>query len=543
MRLAAMVWAFLLCCLQGALAEPDKGVGAGYCADHSCRALLIANDDYLGPDGWHFETSVPAAQAVNKALLDVGFQTTVLINATREDMLQAFAAFREMPDVDVSLAFYAGNGFSADDVPLMFPVDATANGLTAEDLIGGTIPYSRLFNAQPGERMHINIYDAGTIPMDQYFPDISNTKGALLVDYGALYANMFPLQPRVETINLYSARVGQGAFDAPLFGEILAEAIGHPGDIIRALAQVPDRMAVETDLGQYPQIDIQSASGERLCLVSCEAVTKSAGPSIAEVRQELEQGVCEGDLTAGRTAANRYALVIGNNGYQNNDAWGRLTQPVQDADTMAAALTATGFKVRKCHNLTLEGMRRETRDFQDFYDAEVENAPGGVTPAAFFYFSGHGAADSEGNYLIPTDSEADAADELQADALSVNQFASRFADEGGQTMIVIDACRNALKSSDSKSDFKGMTRIKAWPNMIVASATQPGALARQDSGYAALLAERITRPGIPFYESEARFVFDDVGKAVETDTKGEQRPVVDSQFSGRFFFQAPKPEN
>jgi uncharacterized caspase-like protein len=540
-RVAVLAFAFLLSCLQGALAQPVP-VGEGYCAKHVCRALLIGNDTYQGPEGWKFSTSVPAVQNVDQALRDVGFETTVRIDSTREEMLSEIRGFSQETSVDVSLIFYAGNGVSADDVPLMLAADITVNGMTEETYRYEGIPYQTFFGSHPGRRLNINIYDTGTVPLEKIHSDAAATKGFGKVDlFADLFANMHPRRPGVETISLFSARRGQAAYDSPLFGELLAGAIRRPGDVLRALAQVAEQMAVETNLGQYPEVAISTVSGESVCLVSCGAVTKGAGKSISEVRQELEKGVCTGDLESDTSGQERFALVIGNNGYQNNDAWGRLTQPVNDADRIADALSATGFTVRKCHNATLSLLREETRNFQEFYDRQVEAAPVGVTPAAFFYFSGHGGADSEGNYLIPTDSEADEADELGADAVSVEKFTSRFVNQGGQIMVVIDACRNALKSSDNKSDFKGMTRIKAWPNMIVASATQPGALARQDSGYATLLAERITRPGIPFYESEARFVFDDVGKAVEKNTEGEQRPVVDSQFSGRFYFQTQTP--
>jgi uncharacterized caspase-like protein len=182
-------------------------------------------------------------------------------------------------------------------------------------------------------------------------------------------------------------------------------------------------------------------------------------------------------------------------------------------------------------------MRSEIDAFQSFYQQRVENTGNDITPAAFFYFSGHGAADQQTNYMIPTDSKADEADELPEDTISIDQFTSRFPDAGAQIMVVIDACRNALKNSEDKSGHKGLQPFLPRPNMIIASATMPGELAKQDSGYAKFLADRITQAVDNIYESDVEFVFRDVGNSVETATRGQQRPDTTGTFSGRFFFQ------
>ena len=104
-------------------------------------------------------------------------------------------------------------------------------------------------------------------------------------------------------------------------------------------------------------------------------------------------------------------------------------------------------------------------------------------------------------------------------------------------MVVIDACRDALKNSDDKSGNKGLRPFAPHSNIFIASATMPGDVAKQDSGYAKFLADRITLPVENVYESEVGVVFRDVGEQVENETGGEQRPEITGKFSGRFFFQ------
>ena len=526
-----------------AIAQDGPSPSPGFCQENLCKALLIGNDEYRGENGTTFTTSIPAAQNVQRALKQIGFETELLLNATQEDILQATERFKSSNDVEVSLFFYAGNGGSYGDQPIIFPVDFTA-AETWEGARSLSIPYISLISQHPGNRLHINVFDTGTAALDP--PQFENSKAnkgleaglkPSVAPYPPVWQNMRLEQPNVETINLYSAQPDSTAYDETLFADILADAIVEPGDAIRNFAKVPDRMAIATALGQLPLIDVRSISSQKTCLVSCVESAPILSRSLAEIREDLEQGVCEGDLVTSSPKKGRLALLIGNNGYQYRDAWGRLTEPTNDANTLADALTETGFRVRKCYNLPLTRMRDEMRTFQEAFEREVQNSDDDTPPAAFFYFSGHGAADANGSYMIPTDSEADAADELRDDAISIDQFGSRFVDEGGQIMVVIDACRNALKDSTDKSDFKGLREFKAWPNMIIASATQPGSLAGQYSGYARLLAQEITKKNTPFWETEVDLVFRDVGEAVERETSGEQRPVVEGRFSGRFYFQ------
>ena len=401
-----------------------------------------------------------------------------------------------------------------------------------------------MLELHPGTDLNISIVDSGRI--DPFAPEVvvnpiasEGTKGAQI---GRKELDEDPFEKsasdrEVESMLLYSTSPGQTAYDEPLFADIVANAFDKEGDIVRVMAAVADEMAVKTDLFQYPELEVYGVRGRPICLVNCNTPGPGSGASYFDQLQELESGTCEGDSTADLDGSERYALVIGNNGYSETDSWGRLKEPVNDADTISAALNKTDFAVRKCHNLPIERMRSEIDAFQSFYQQRVENTGNDITPAAFFYFSGHGAADQQTNYMIPTDSKADEADELPEDAISIDQFTSRFPDAGAQIMVVIDACRNALKNSEDKSGHKGLQPFLPRPNMIIASATMPGELAKQDSGYAKFLADRITQAVDNIYESEVEFVFRDVGNSVETATRGQQRPDTTGTFSGRFFFQ------
>ncbi len=522
-----------------------------YCDTHNCRALLFANDAY--DYGETFNTSIPGMEKISAQLAAIGFNSREIRDASRDEILDSLTQFSAEPGIDLSLILFIGNGVTLYGDDYIMPSDARLDyslgnideiRVTLQD---SSIPTRSLLQLHPGTDLNISIVDSGRI--DPFAPDIPDivadpiasegTKG-LLIGRKELDEDPFEKSTSdrdIESMLLYSTSPGQTAYDEPLFADIVANAFDKEGDIVRVLAAVADEMAVKTDLFQYPELEVYGVRGRPICLVNCNTPAAESGASYFDQLQELEGGTCEGDFTADLDGSERYALVIGNNGYSETDSWGRLKEPVNDADTVSAALNETDFAVRKCHNLPIDRMRSEIDAFQSFYQQRVENSGNDITPAAFFYFSGHGAADQQTNYMIPTDSKADEADELPEDAISIDQFTSRFPDAGAQIMVVIDACRNALKNSEEKSGHKGLQPFVPRPNMIIASATMPGELAKQDSGYAKFLAERITQAVDNIYESEVEFVFRDVGNRVETATRGEQRPDTTGTFNGRFFFQ------
>ena len=90
-------------------------------------------------------------------------------------------------------------------------------------------------------------------------------------------------------------------------------------------------------------------------------------------------------------AANRVALLIGNQQYQNDKP---LKNPVRDVGLIASALQNVGFTVIKRNNLTRRQIKNALRDLQNGLQA------GDV---GLVYYSGHGLQYNNDNYLIPID--------------------------------------------------------------------------------------------------------------------------------------------
>src|SRR6202047_5312088 len=90
------------------------------------------------------------------------------------------------------------------------------------------------------------------------------------------------------------------------------------------------------------------------------------------------------------TAADRFALVIGNAKYPDADA--PLKEPINDARGIADELKSAGVTVEGAENLTGDGIHRA---FERLYG---HIKPGSV---ALIFFSGFGVQSHRQSYMIP----------------------------------------------------------------------------------------------------------------------------------------------
>jgi uncharacterized caspase-like protein len=161
-------------------------------------------------------------------------------------------------------------------------------------------------------------------------------------------------------------------------------------------------------------------------------------------------------------AANRVALVIGNNAYENVP---QLQKAVNDADAIASELSKLGFDVVKAENVGRRAMSRA------LVELEGKIAPGDT---ALVYFAGHGFAIDGTNYLLPVDVPAANPGEevLVEDAsFAANGLSDRLQQKGAATVILIlDACRDnpfAMQGKRSIGLTRGLTRMDPAEGMFV----------------------------------------------------------------------------
>jgi uncharacterized caspase-like protein len=124
----------------------QRGIGVGQAAPStggSYYALIIGNDDYQSLP--KLGTAARDARAVEHMLREVyGFQTTLLVNATRSDVVAALSSYRHKLSAGASLlVYYAGHGYMNTEGGKAYwlPVDATredvSNWITADEVTTG----------------------------------------------------------------------------------------------------------------------------------------------------------------------------------------------------------------------------------------------------------------------------------------------------------------------------------------------------------------------------------------------------------------------
>jgi uncharacterized caspase-like protein len=108
-------------------------------------------------------------------------------------------------------------------------------------------------------------------------------------------------------------------------------------------------------------------------------------------------------------AQQKYALVIGNGNYTE---FGRLRNPVNDADDMAVALSGLGFNVDKVLNGDLNAMENAVTRLKNRLSASKDSY-------GFFFYAGHSVQSGGVNYLIPIGANIQGENYLRTRAVSV----------------------------------------------------------------------------------------------------------------------------
>jgi formylglycine-generating enzyme required for sulfatase activity len=223
-------------------------------------------------------------------------------------------------------------------------------------------------------------------------------------------------------------------------------------------------------------------------------------------------------------AAEKVALVIGNNAYQHGTP---LNNCINDARAVTAALKAAGFQVIVAEDASLEQMEAKTLEFRK----AAQNAK-----AAWFHYSGHGAEVKGTNYLIPVDADVKEEFQVKHKAFALDQMLGAM--EESKTplkVVVLDCCRdNPYGRGWSRTGAKGLGQVGETPaGTIIAFATSPGKVAAdgagQNSPFTSALVSAIKTPGL-----DVKDIFNETGRQVLLATNKSQQPWINSSFFDRY---------
>ena len=232
-------------------------------------------------------------------------------------------------------------------------------------------------------------------------------------------------------------------------------------------------------------------------------------------------------LPSAALAETRLGLVISQTDYAGDLS--RVTSASQEADTIASALIETGFDVTRAHDLN----KRDLAATLNAFRRKVDMA--GPDAVAFVYYTGHGAQHPESgdSYLLGVDAELVAASDLAFYGLDMQTQRDGFAATGAKAIfLVFDACRNVPGFSGYKAGVKGLSRVEARPDMLIAYATGLDDVAKEGV-YAPVLAEEIRRPG-----QKAEDAFAAAQRRVAGRTNRSQLPWTNNLLYNEFCFAA-----
>jgi hypothetical protein len=213
--------------------------------------------------------------------------------------------------------------------------------------------------------------------------------------------------------------------------------------------------------------------------------------------------------------------VIGNSAYQHTRA---LPNPRNDAEAIARLLGDNGFaKVALKLDLDYRAMRDAVRRFTDAALA---------ADVALVYYAGHGLEVAGENYLVPVDAKLLRDVDLEYEAVSLGSLLAAVDGARRLKLVVLDACRNnplgekmTLRAGRMRSATRGLGRLEATGEVLVAYAARAGTLAQDGAGrhspYAEALLKHMATPGLDVLR-----MFGRVKEAVLAATNQGQEPWI-----------------
>jgi uncharacterized caspase-like protein len=405
-----------------------------------------------------------------------------------------------------------------------FVVSTRAGKTTADGAPGNGSPFARAFASilpTPGLR----IYDVYRRIRDAVSEE---TAGEQLPD---LIRNDLP----DATITLVKRASGGAEVDAAGSGAVTNERLVEAREEWEYLQFSNNPDALKSFASDYKDTEFAALAAARATTIS--------PPSADSVEQNTIK-MAERGRPAGAEAVTslpdqgiRAALVIGMSKYE---AVSTLTNPDRDAEGVAEALKAIGFKsVTLVEDVSRSKLVKALRDFQEVADH---------ADWALVYYAGHGIEIKGENYLIPVDAQLATDRDVEDETVSLNTVRARIRSAHRLQLVILDACRNnpfllTMKRADGTRgiDHRGLAPVEPDPNEIVVYAARDGEAAddgqnTDHSPFSAALIARLKEPRIEIHQ-----VFRNVTKDVYEATNGTQRPFVYGDSFEDFYFNVSSP--
>lgn len=241
-------------------------------------------------------------------------------------------------------------------------------------------------------------------------------------------------------------------------------------------------------------------------------------------------------VSARAESPNGVALVIGNATYKHA---GHLANPKNDAEDVATAFQALGYRVIKGIDLDKRAMERTISEFaRALNDASV-----GV-----LFYAGHGLQVDGRNYLVPIDARLEDATGVDFELVQLATVQRAMERSVRTNIIFLDACRNnplarnlaRTMGTRSTGAIPGLASTEAGVGTLISFSTQPGNVALDGTGrnspYSKALAKHLVAT-----RSDLSEVLINVRRDVMAATENRQVPWEHSALTDRLYFNPTMP--
>ena len=333
-------------------------------------ALIIGNSDYRA-------IGVLANPANDASLIDAvlrvqGFETTLVLDASKEEMQRAVATFGRQVDRAgedaVGLFYYAGHGIQADGRNFLVPVEAAPNDVMDLEIAGIEMNWVMRTVERAGNRTNIFILDAC-----RNNPFVTQNRSA---SRGLARVNA-PTGSFIAYATAPGSVAADGAGENSPFTSALAEAIATPGKSIEQVFKQVRVNVLQATNGLQTPWDSSS-------LVQDFYFARTPPTSASPAEQSLWSSISE---TGDRDRLALFLQVYPNSVYAE-DARGQLAK-ILTADIASSAGKEEDVQVAAAPSNTVVRSRSRAEEADEFetarragtfeaYDSFLKRYPEGI---------------------------------------------------------------------------------------------------------------------------------------------------------------------
>jgi uncharacterized caspase-like protein len=217
--------------------------------------------------------------------------------------------------------------------------------------------------------------------------------------------------------------------------------------------------------------------------------------------------------------SSRLALVIGNGHYP--DANAPLTQPVNDARALSAALRRDGFDVDMVEDATRDDMTRAVARLKSKVTSDS---------VVMLFFGGYGVQSGLESYMLPVDSVIWNEKDVRREGISIGSVLDAMKERGARAkLVVLDASRRNPYERRFRSFSHGLAPVYAPDNALVLSSAAPGAVIYDSKGEdSTLVSELLNNLNSQTGIEDA---FNKTRAAASRASEGEQVPSLSSSLA------------